>query len=355
MPRLLKFEVALRAWKSEPKGEPPKKPEPPPTPRLVVADTTIAALTSVLEGNPRGILLARDELAAWFGSFDRHSNRKRVGGDSAHWVSLHDGEELIVDRRTGQPLIVVPHASVWIAGGVQPKILAKATRGELRDSGLLARFLFAFPPPRPKHWSDDCVPPELVSGIENIYDELRSLKTQAGPDGSPEPVPVRLTREALEMFKIFVNEHGQEQAELSGDLASFWSKLEESAARLALVHYLTRWAGGDLSANDALDEESMKAGLTLSRWFGREARRVVSMLDESTEEQAQRRLVDWIARRGGFATVREVQRAHQKFRTSVDAEEALNKLEQLRLGHWQYDPTTAKGGRPTSKFHLWTA
>ena len=61
--RRVKFDVALRAWKSKPEGEPPKKPEPPPTPRLVVADTTIEALTSVLEGNPRGILLARDELA----------------------------------------------------------------------------------------------------------------------------------------------------------------------------------------------------------------------------------------------------------------------------------------------------
>jgi len=181
------------------------------------------------------------------------------------------------------------------------------------------------------------------------------LKPVEITDGDLEPGPVWLSPEARSVFVDFYNEHAKEAAELSGDLAAVWSKLEEAAARLALVHYLTRYGAGDMSTSSTLDSENMKAGITMARWFGYEAKRVLAMLDETDDEGSQRRLVDWIAKRGGSVTVRETQQGHRKLRTSEDAEIALSELVAAGYGRWDPKPPTSKGGQPTRVFELFTA
>ena len=61
------------------------------------SDATVEAVAPILEANPRGVLLARDELAGWIRSFDRYAGGKG-GGDAAHWLSMHNGEAVVVDR-----------------------------------------------------------------------------------------------------------------------------------------------------------------------------------------------------------------------------------------------------------------
>ncbi len=56
--------------------DPPEKPETPQAERCVVSDTTVEALAPLLLANPRGLLLARDKLAGWIGSFDRYAGGK---------------------------------------------------------------------------------------------------------------------------------------------------------------------------------------------------------------------------------------------------------------------------------------
>ena len=348
----LTYESDVTRWKRKPTGDPPKRPEPPATPRLVVSDATVEALASVLQGSPRGVLLARDELSGWFGSFDRYSKGKS-SGDVSHWLSMHNGETLIVDRKTGQRLIVVPNASVSIAGGVQPSILATATRGELRESGLLARMLLAFPPPRRKRWTDADVAPELASSIERTIVALRTLTPTEVGDGSPEPELVHLSPEARSTFVEFYNEHAEEHGELSGDLAAVWSKLEEGAARLALVHHLTRWAGGEDVEVATIDADSMRAGVRLARWFGNEARRVLTMLDESDDTRDKRRLVEWVSRKGKPITIRDAQRGCRWLSSRDDAEAELNQLAKAGYGKWESTPI-GRRGQPTRRFVLST-
>src|SRR5207249_1962604 len=122
-------------------GEPPRKPEPPNSVRYVVGDVTVEALAPILKANPRGVLLARDELPGWIRSFDRYANGKG-GADAAHWLSMHTGESLTVDRKTGMPkTIYVPSAAVSVIGGIQPGVLVRVMTPELRESGMLARLL----------------------------------------------------------------------------------------------------------------------------------------------------------------------------------------------------------------------
>ena len=125
---LAHYEKALAEWKRAKNStdEPPEKPEAPQAERCIVSDTTVEALAPLLLANARGLLLARDELAGWIGSFDRYAGGKG-GADAAHWLSMHNGESIIVDRKTGNPrTIFVPQAAVSVCGGIQPAILHRA-------------------------------------------------------------------------------------------------------------------------------------------------------------------------------------------------------------------------------------
>jgi hypothetical protein len=165
-------------------------------------------------------------------------------------------------------------------------------------------------------------------------------------------VLVRLSGEAKAAWIAYFNAHAAEQADLTGDIASAWSKLEEYAARLALVVHFIRWAAGDVADETWLDAASMNAGIVLAKWFKHEARRVYAMFDESDAERDQRRLLEWIESRGGSVTPREVQMGCRWLREPGAAEAALEELVKAGLGGWQDPSPTAKGGRPARAFAL---
>ncbi len=100
---MAQYEKDYAEWKRDKKatGDPPEKPQEPIADRCIVSDTTVEALAPLLMANWRGLLMARDELAGWLGSFDRYAGKGKGGADAAHWLSMHNGESIVVDRKTG--------------------------------------------------------------------------------------------------------------------------------------------------------------------------------------------------------------------------------------------------------------
>jgi hypothetical protein len=82
----------LREWEVEKKsahksGEPaPEEPEAPTMSRCVASDTTVEALVGILEDNPRGLLVYKDELTGWVRGMDQYKGGK--GSDRQHWLSF---------------------------------------------------------------------------------------------------------------------------------------------------------------------------------------------------------------------------------------------------------------------------
>ncbi|HUG68363.1 MAG TPA: DUF3987 domain-containing protein, partial [Pirellulaceae bacterium] len=353
---LTQYERALSAWKRDKNTDelPPEKPDPPEASRYIVSDTTVEALAPLLQANPRGLLEARDELAGWIGSFDRYSGGKG-GADAAHWLSMHNGESIVVDRKTGIPrTIYVPQASVSVTGGIQPTILHRALGNEHRESGLAARLLLSWPPRKTKRWTEADIDPDAETELARVFDQLYDLQGTVDAEGCPRPVVISLSQDAKETWKVYYNHHAEEQDNLSGDLSAAWSKLEEYAARLALVIHCARCAADDpaLQNPNVMDATSMKAGIKLAQWFKAETRRVYALLSESNDGRDQRRLVEWIERKGGSVTAREVQQGNRQYQTAESAEAALVSLVKAEFGQWQSTATTKKGGRPTRKFVL---
>jgi hypothetical protein len=322
-----------------------------------VSDTTVEALAPILLANPRGVLLARDELAGWIGSFDRYAGKGKAGADEANWLTMFGGESIVVDRKTGVPRTIhVPQASVGVTGGIQPGILRRVLGAEHRDSGLAARLLVAFPPRKAKRWTDADIDPAAEAGLARLFDRLHDLQPTQSDDGGDRPVLVRLTPGAKAAWTAYYDAHAEEHADLTGDLSAAWSKLEEYAARLALVVHFARWAANDpgLANANLVDADSMNAGITLAKWCKNEARRVYTMLDEPTSARDVRRLVEWIERKGGSVTARDVQQGCRWLKEPGTAEAALNGLAKAGRGAWQDAPTAAKGGRPSRVFVLST-
>jgi hypothetical protein len=267
---------------------------------------------------------------------------------------MFNAESIIVDRKTGIPRTIhVPQAAVCVSGGIQPAILQRALGLEHRESGLAARLLLTCPPRKAKRWTEADIEPGAEAEQVRLFDRLYELRSTVGDDGEPLPALVRLSPDAKAAWKTYYNAHAVEQAHLTGDMAAAWSKLEEYAARLALVVHFARWAAGDVADEMRLDLTSMNAGIVLAKWFKHEARRVYVMLDESDAERDERRLVDWIGRNGGTVTPREVQQGCRWLKEPGAAEVALEELARAGRGGWEQSPAGQRG-QPTRRFKLST-
>ena len=350
----LRHASAVIAWKQRKSSEPPPRtPVPPVCSRSFTSDCTVEAVCLMLADNPRGMILIRDELAGWVSAFDQY--KSKGGSDAAHWLSIHSAKGFVVDRKTGdRKTIFVARPAMSVTGGIQPATLRRVLAEGHVENGLAARLLFAYPPRHPKRWTEAEISPAIEAKWKTLIDGLFELQSQIDEDAKRQPIVVGLTPAAKAMWITFYNEHAAEQADLSDDLAAAWSKLECYAARLALVLHCVRVVSRDpsLTSHDAVDEVSIGAGITLSRWFGHEARRVYAMLAETEDGTEHRQLVEWIQRRGGSTTARELQRGPRRFKnqTAEFADTELNNLVKAGYGVWETIETTPVGGQPSRRF-----
>jgi hypothetical protein len=360
------YEAAHAAWKRQAASgkadeEPPAKPAIPAARRCLVADATVESLAPILADNPRGLLLARDELAGWFGGMDRYSG-KAGAADEPFFLSTYNGSPHTVDRKTGRQSIYVPQAALSITGCIQPAVLRACIGDRQRASGLLARILLAAPPRRPRRWSEAEVSPLVREQLRQVIDRLFELEGDIDELGRLQPRLVRLSQDAKRLWIEHFESHDHESADLAGDDAAAWSKLEEQPARLALIFHLVKVAAHDPFSGDPepiADEvagETMAAAIRLVAWFKAETRRVYAMLDESAANESARRederLAGWIERRGGRVATRDLIAGCRGIDNADDAEAALNRLEAAGVGRWQTTPPTDRGGRPGTVFVL---
>jgi predicted transcriptional regulator len=348
------YEKCRSTWRHAKKSDepPPKRPREPIQQRVLVEDATIEALVSALADNPRGLLVATDELSGWLGGMGRYNGTATA--DEAFFLKAFSGRSHNVSRRTGRS-VHIRQAAVWLTGTIQPGVLRRALGVERRESGLLARLLLAQPPRRPKRWTTDSIGWTTRENFVSVLDGLYGLEHELA-GGRHESRIVRLSRDAERLFVEFFVQHDAEAIQHSGDLAAAWSKLEETAGRLALILHETRLAAGEQTSTDEIDAATMAAAIELVSWFKYETRRVYAILAESEIDRAIRqaddRLAAWIERQGGSVAVRDVIAGCRWITDADEAEEALGRLVAAGRGRWIDKPTTGQGGRPTRLFSL---
>jgi hypothetical protein len=252
--------------------------------QIVVADATIEALVDVVSGNPRGVVLWRDELAAWLGNLGRYSN----GSDRPQYLEAWAAASVTINRKSRRGPLHIGRFPVSIIGSIQPDRIAEALYGA--DDGMAARFLYAWPV-SPKYRSIlTC--PTVDSGSAQVR-----LKRIAGISGTAEhPRILYISGEAQALLDAFLSDLHAEAQHNDGLEAGFLGKGRGTVVRLATALALLRWSEAEeTQAPHVIDLDSMRdaAGLWAD-YFRPHARAVFNQAGATGRDRYLRKAIRWL-------------------------------------------------------------
>ena len=118
--------------------------------------------------------------------------------------------------------------------------------------------------------------------------------------GEPTPRVLSLAPEACPVWHEWYDAHvaEAESADLDEMLKSFWPKCVAYAARLSLIIHLLRAASGE-QVSDDVDEESLRRGLKLVRYFQSHTRAVYAHLRLPKKGNQVHHAIAWVRQHGG--------------------------------------------------------
>lgn len=346
-----RYERDLARWKSAGgEEEQPVLPIDPVAARTWTDDPTVDSLAPLLRDNPRGMLLARNELSGLIAGFDAFTGAK--GRDVARWLEMFEGRPLQSDRR-GSGACSVSMAGMWILGTLQPEIARSMFEGSYMYNGLTARFFLVMPPALPKRWNEFEPDEPSVAAVDATFERLYDLEMRKDELGNLVPFDVHLDAEARTLWAEMYNRHNQELDRLDGPLRAHWAKLEALRARIALIIHQVRLASGELSPGKAfeLDATSLRCADELVCWFGREARRVYAWFQSSDDDRRDALVLSHL-RASGPLTTRNLQRKNQRqFRSAVDVKGSLARLIEAGLVEF-VEPSDPDARRETGLYRI---
>lgn len=243
--------------------------EPPIRKEIFLNDTTIEAVMRVLNHNPHGILVFRDELLGWIKSMNAYKN----GSDVETWLSIWSNSTAKVSRQNGNEY-TIPKPYVAIVGGIQPAKLLDLVKGGGLENGFFYRFLFAYP--------DDqrMKAPTFKGSCDKIalrYREaIKSLCIRAKKlEGSGHSFI--LSDKARKNYKEFYKEIVQKVNESEDDsYQSMMVKLLEYTLRFSLIlHTLQIFELPEFefekSHRFSIEGKTMEKAILLTNWFIRQS------------------------------------------------------------------------------------
>jgi hypothetical protein len=334
----------------------PLPPDPPEHPHVFVADTTAEAMACIHKANPRGIVIAPDELGVFLQGLNAYRNG--YGADRHSYEQSWSRQPLKIDRKTndkdGFPLsITIQHPYICIAGGLQPdslSLLTVTSRGQdAGNDGFLDRWLFCWPDDRPviRPAPDVQAPPD--DALSRAFGRLWAIPYRA------EPLRVPLTPAARQVY-----EEGEDRfiAMANSPGYDWWTgpsaKLRTYRPRLALLLAGMRaacTADFDPSAL-VVDEADMLGADALIEYFTACGRKVWTFLQAGKKHRAMRSLWEWTVRRSGsmgFVTLRDIVRyGAGGCHTTAEARALIQALSDSGWGEVQ--ERANPGARPTTVF-----
>jgi putative DNA primase/helicase len=205
--------------------------------RLITTDATFESLHNLLEQNPGGIFVLRDELTGWLTSLEK------VGRESerAFYLECWNGDSHFTIDRIGRGSIYVENCCVSLFGGIQPSRLeeyfANAIQDGMENDGLIQRFQLLVWPDEQKDWQyqDRRRNETAFEQAENAYRWIAKLDPL-------KPVPLGFSSEAQEFFKDWLTRLMKvdlQKDDLSSPLRSHLSKYRSLMPSLALLFSLS--------------------------------------------------------------------------------------------------------------------
>lgn len=289
--------------------------------KAFTSDVTAEKLARMMQDNPRGVLMVRDELAGWLLSFNQYKAGGK-GSDRQFFLSAWTGAPVAVDRKGKEKdgddgEIYVRWPCLSVVGTIQPSVLDRFRADA--DDGFYDRMLFCYPDELPmtgEKWLTVC-----PARAADWADALRNLRGVGMIDGStegPRPLFMRLDEGGRAGWESWTHSVAAmvNAPDFDEVLRGPYVKLAGYAARLALTSHMLRGAygeGGMLSDLNApvpvLDGESMRRGISLGTYFLGHAVRVWTAAGLDNRFGPARKLLRWAGAQGQPFTRRDAHRA----------------------------------------------
>ena len=235
--------------------------------RYQTQDSTTEKLGELLNQNPRGLLVNRDELIGWLQSLDK-SGRE---GDRAFYLEAWNGTGAYTYDRIGRGTLDIDALCVSIFGAITPGPLSsyvyQANRGGSGDDGLLQRFQVMVWPDAPAEWKNvDRFPDtEAKNKAWAIFKALSGEIQGAGDQGGTGIPALRFSPAGQEVFDAW---RGDLETRLRSDhglpasMESHLSKFKSLMPSLALIFHLVEVVDGTTEPGPV----SERAAITAAAW-----------------------------------------------------------------------------------------
>jgi hypothetical protein len=313
-----------------------------PCPRIVVNDTTVEKLGELLNQNPRGLLLIRDELPGFLARLENEEHQS----ERAFYLEAYNGDGRFTYDRIGRGTIHIENCTVSIIGGVQPSRIAPIVRGAMcgtSDDGLIQRLQMTV-------WPDDIGSWLWIDREPNQHARLAYQKVfrdlyniAMGDTGKPAALHFSLQSQSL--FQQWMTEIQTEarSGSLPSVLESHLLKMPKTVATLALLFELAD--GGRFEVN----EVAMRRALGWADYLRSHANRLFSAGETMAENGA--KLI--IERRNQLPepfTPRDVQR--KGWASLSDRDAAVSAIDMLVSTYHcrEVPPAVHQAGRPSVSY-----
>lgn len=258
-------------------GENEELPPPPRWQQRYTNDTTPEALADMLQHNPAGISIYRDELAGWFKSFDRYSK----GAEQEQMLSLWSLSPLVVNRKSGEP-INVHRPFVAVGGTIQPGVIEGIAKDNRSENGFTDRLLFAWPEDQEKPLRTNAEMPESVA--QQYADGITKLLNLEFEDPEAHtPYLVKFTTKAGERFLSYSNDCIKPLCDNSEDRRrkSLFTKFDIHTPRLALILQML-WFAFEGKTRAVLELETMERAIKTADYFLKQSERIYELINEAS-------------------------------------------------------------------------
>src|SRR5216684_4331365 len=233
--------------------EPARRDPPPVERRYLVNVTTVEKLGELLNHNPNGLLLFRDELSGFLHTMDRPGHEN----DRAFYCEAWNGTGAYTYDRIGRGTLHIRAACLSVLGGIQPGPLERYLRAVFAgrgDDGLLQRFQLAVWPDGGGQWRNVDRWPDAAARtrVVELFQRLHTLELAGvgAEDLTPDEVPfLRFEAAAQELFDAWRGDLEQRlrTEEDHPVLLSHVAKYRSLMPSLALIGHLIDGVDGKTS------------------------------------------------------------------------------------------------------------
>jgi putative DNA primase/helicase len=326
-----------------------EEPKEPVRRRFIVNDSTVEKLGELLNQNPNGLTVFRDEIAGLLEYLDREGQE----GARAFYIEAWEGSGRFTYDRIGRGTIEIESTTLSLLGGIQPgklySYLRAAIHGGAGDDGLMRRFQLAVYPDINSNWRniDRWPDTEAKQAAWAVFEAMHNLDPVTISAESDDQGPfLRFDKQAQNVFDDWRSEleprirSGEEHPALESHLAKYRSLVPT----LALLFHLADRVSGPVTA------DATRKALAWARYLESHARRIYGIVTDPAPVAAKalaKRIMNGEVP-DGF-TLRSV---YRNAWTGLDKESTGLAVELLIELSWLREIETPTTGRPKVSYRI---